>query len=282
MKILIVGGTSSLGRALKPVLSRIGNVITVGRKDCDINFDLNDSINKIILPKNVDVVIHAAAYFGGKNTKEILEAESVNVLGTLKICQAAIKARAKHFILISSLFSSLNENSPFYSIYALTKKQAEEITRYCFLTSSATLTILRPSQIYGDEDYFRKHQPFFYSIIDQVEEGKDITFYGSHDAQRNFIYIDDLTTIILKVVQNKIGGDFSCMFPKDVAYSQIAKAAIAAFRSKSDIHFLKDKPNVPDNIFNQNDSLYKKIDFYPQITIEEGMQKIAFYRKNRL
>ena len=41
MKTLIIGGTSSLGCALKPVFSKFGEVITAGRKNCDITMDLN-------------------------------------------------------------------------------------------------------------------------------------------------------------------------------------------------------------------------------------------------
>ena len=282
MKILIVGGRSSLGRALKPVLLRIGDVITVGRKDCDINFDLNDSIEKIKLPDNIDVVINTAAHFGGKTAEEVLEAENVNVLGTLKLCQAAVLAKAKQYILISSMSSCVNKNSEYYGIYSLSKKHSEEIAQYYCSTHSLPLTILRPSQIYGNEDYFRKHQPFLYTIIDRAEKGENITIYGSRDALRNYIYIDDLTNIILKVVQKKIKGTYSCTYPTNLTYSQIAKAAISAFGSKGRILFLKDKPDIPDNIFKNDNSLYKKIDFYPQITIKEGMLKIALFRRNRL
>ncbi|PIS42574.1 MAG: hypothetical protein COT24_02790 [Candidatus Kerfeldbacteria bacterium CG08_land_8_20_14_0_20_40_16] len=281
MKILISGGTSSLGRALKPVLSDFSEVITAGRKDCDITLDLTDPIDKTSLPPNVDVIVHTAANFGGKSDEEILATENINVLGTLKLCQAAARTKTKHFVLISTMFSCLKENSPFYNVYALSKKQAEEIARYYLSTSSIALAVLRPSQIYGNEDRFKEHQPFFYSIIDQVEKDKDIMFYGSHDARRNFIHIDDLTTIISKVVQKKTEGTYSCQHPTDVTYSEIAKAAITAYQSKSSIRFLKDKPDIPDNIFDKDDSLYKKINFYPQITIGEGMRKIALYRKVR-
>lgn len=281
MKIVIVGGQSSLGRALKPILAEFGEVITAGRNNCDIYLDLKDPLEKINLPNDSDVIIHTAALFGGKTAKENLETEEVNVLGTIKICQAAIRAKAKHFILISSIFACLKDDSPFYNIYALSKKQAEEIARYCFSTSSTALAILRPSQIYGNEDYFRKNQPFFYTLVDQAEKGEDITLYGSHDARRNFININDLTTIISRVVQNKIVGTYSCQYPTDVTYSEIAKAAIAAFMSKSNLRFLKDKPDISDNIFNKDDSLFNKIGFYPQVTIKEGMRKIALYRKGR-
>ena len=280
MKILIVGGTSSLGCALKPVLSEIGEVITAGRKECDIRLDLNDPIEKITLPNNIDAVIHTAAHFGGKTVEEILEAENVNVLGTLKLCQAAVQAKAKHFILISSMFSCLNKNSEYYNIYALSKKHSEEIAHFYCSLHSLPLTILRPSQIYGNKENFRRHQPFFYMMIDKAENGEDITIYGSNDALRNYIYIDDLVKIIEKVVQNKIEGIYSCMYPIDLTYSQIAKAAILAFNSKGRIFFLKNKPDIPNNIFEKDGSLYKKIGFYPQISIKDGMKKIILYRKS--
>lgn len=279
MKILIVGGTSSIGCTLKPILSEFSEVITAGRKNCDVTLDLNDPIEKIALPNDIDVVIHTAAHFGGKTAKEILEAERINVLGTLKLCQAGVHAKATHFVLISSVFSCLKENSKHYCIYALSKKHSEEVASFYCSTHSLSLTILRPSQIYGNEDSFRIHQPFLYTMIDKAEKGEDITIYGSNDALRNYIHIDDLVHIISKVIRNKVEGTYSCMQTTDVTYSQIAKAAFIAFNSKGSVHFLKDKADIPDNIFEKNDSLYKKIDFYPQISIENGMKKIAHYRK---
>jgi nucleoside-diphosphate-sugar epimerase len=279
MKILLVGGTSSLGRALKPVFSEFSEVITAGRKNCDINLDLNDPIEKISLPNNMDAVIHTAAHFGGKTAKEILEAESVNVLGTLKVCQAAVQAKTNLFILISSIFSCLNRNSAHYSIYALSKKHSEELAEFYCSTHSMPLTILRPSQLYGNEENFRVHQPFFYTIIDKAEKGEDITLYGSNDALRNYMYIDDMVNIIVKVVQNKVEGTYSCVHPTDISYSHIAKAAFSAFNRTGKVSFLKERTDIPDNIFEKDDSLYKKIGFYPQVSIEEGMRRIALFRR---
>jgi nucleoside-diphosphate-sugar epimerase len=278
MKILISGGTSLLGTALKPGLSKFSVVITAGRHNCDIFMDLRDSIERISLPEDLDVVIHTAAHFGGTTDKDLFEAEYVNVLGTLKLCQAAVQAKARHFILISSIYSCLNEYSDHYGIYALSKKHSEEITRLYSSMHSLPLTILRPSQIYGNEDRFRKHQPFIYAMADKAEAGEGIAIYGSNDPLRNYIHIDDVVSIISKVVQYKVKGIFPCMHTRDITLSEIARAAISAFRSKGGVHFLRERADIPDNIFEKDDLLYKTIDFYPQISIEEGMKKIAFHR----
>ncbi len=278
MKILLIGSTSSLSQSLIPKLEQIGTVITAGRKNCDFLIDLSDAKKSIVLPRGIDVLIHTAAHFGGETDSEILEAENVNVLGTLKICQAAVQAMAKHFILISSMSAILKENSEYYGIYALSKRHSEEIAKFYCSIYSLPLTILRPSQIYGNQDNFSSHQPFIYSMIDNAEKGEPIRIYGSKDAIRNYIHIDDLNEIILRATEQKIEGTYSCMSPTDVAYSRVANAALDAFQSKGSLHFLKDKEDIPDNIFEKDNSLYEKINFYPQISIEAGMKMIAEYR----
>src|SRR5438045_2935704 len=111
MKAVIVGGTSSLGSALRAILFKSCEVVTAGRTNCDLALDLTWPLERMLLPDDVDVIVHTAAHFGGKTAAEIVEAENVNVLGTLKLCQAAANAEARHFIFISSIFASLGEDS---------------------------------------------------------------------------------------------------------------------------------------------------------------------------
>lgn len=279
MKVLIVGGNSNLGRVLKNKLEKYYETISTGRKNCDFFLDLNDSENKIIFPDDVEVVIHCAAHFGGTSDTEILEAESVNVLGTLKLCQAAVRHRVKHFVFISSIFTQVEENSKNKNIYTITKRHAEEMITFYMSKQEISFTILRPSQFYGDTDAYRLHQPFFYYILDKVEKEEEVVFFGSNDALRNFIHVEDVASIILKVIQTNTNGIFACQQLNDVRYSEVAYAAIKAFSSSSIIRFDYSKPNIPDNIGPIDISLYKTIGYYPAINIGEGIKRIATYRK---
>jgi nucleoside-diphosphate-sugar epimerase len=279
MRILIVGGASSLGCALKPVLSAFAEVITAGKSGCDIKLDLRDPPGKMALPDGVDVVINTAAKFGGKTPQEILETADVNVLGVLRLCIAAVQAGVKHFVHLSSIYASLEKGAPNFGIYSMTKRHSEEIVEFFCSSHSLPLTILRPSPIYGDSGSFRKHQPFLYAMIDKAERGEPITIYGSNDARRNYIHVDDLAKIIARVVQLRVEGTYSCAHTRDVTFSQIARAAFSAFGHPAQTEFLKGKPDVPDNVFGLDDSLYKMIDYHPQMTIEEGMRRVAIYRK---
>ena len=275
MRVVIVGGTSSLGSALKTALSGRCEVITAGRTTCDIEFDLTWPLERMAFPKDVDVIVHTAAHFGGKAAADIVDAEHVNVLGTMKLCEAAADATARHVILVSSVFASLNEDSAQYGVYALSKRHSEDVARFVCASRSLPLAVLRPSQIYGAGPRFRVHQPFLHAMLDKAKKGEDILLYGSHDPWRNFIYIDDLTAVICKVIDARIVGTYSCQHPDNVTYSQIAKAAFQAFDTKGSVRFLRDKPDIPDNVFPRDNALYEAIQFRPRITIEDGLRRIA-------
>lgn len=280
MKVVIVGGTSSIAVALKPKLTPFCEVITAGRNNCDIDLDLSDDLEKIVLPEDVDVVIHTAAHFGGNLAHEIIDAENINVIGTLKLCEAAVNAKVKYFIYISSIFASLPPEAPNYSIYALSKKQSEELATYYCGLHHLPLIILRPSHLYGTQPSFRKHQPFFYSIIDKARNSEDLMLYGTNDPIRNYLFMDDLSEIIIKVIQQKVTGIYSCTQMTDVSYSQIGEAAYKVFETSGNVIFLEDKPNIPSFEYDKDDALYQKIGFYPQVSLEEGIRKIEANTQN--
>jgi nucleoside-diphosphate-sugar epimerase len=281
MRVLIVGGNSLVASALKPVIKESSEIITAGRANCDIYLDLNDPIENIVFKEKYDTVIHLAAAFKGKTVAQIMETEYVNVLGTLKLCKAALEAGIEHFVLISSIYAQLPYISSFYSAYSMSKKHSEDMAQLFCNTYKLPLTILQPTQLYGDSDEFRLHQPFLYFIADKAQKNEDIFIYGSHDPKRNFLHVNDFAKILTNVVKYQAIGTFQCTNLVDVSFVQIAQAAISAFQSNSKIFFEADKANIPDNIFEHDHSLYKIINYQPTINIEEGMRRIAHHRKQK-
>jgi len=279
MKILIVGGSSSLAQVLRPVLSSFAEVLTAGRSGCDMALDLSWEDKQFHLPEGLDAVVHLAAHFGGKDFAGVLAAEQVNVLGSLKLCHAAQRAGVRHLVQVSTIFAGLREDSPFFSSYALSKRHAEDVVRLYCSSANLPLTILRPAQIYGVGAAFRKHQPFLYNIIDKSEKNEEIVFYGSNDAQRNMIHAEDVAEVIAQVVRLRLQGLYACPSMTNVRYSEIAAAAVKAFDSSSQVRFAADKPDILDNAFEPDDRLYRHIEFFPRVTLEHGMKKEAAYRK---
>lgn len=269
MNILLVGGKSDLSKYLYPILSKNHNVITAGRHGCDVEMDITKDIN---IPDDIDVIINTAGYFNINSDEDYLNAIDVNVLGALKLCIEAKGKNVKHIIHISSISAEIDdEKSKFYSIYAISKRQADEVLENYCKKNNLNYTILRPSQLYGVNTK-KEHQPLFYLMLDKASKGEKISIYGTNDAKRNYINFEDFANIVSKVVELKIFGKYSCQYPQNLSYSQIAKTAFNVFGYKENIKFLKEKADIPDNIFDYNDDLYKKINYYPQIDIEKGIK----------
>lgn len=274
--ILIIGANSALAKEVILILVQEHTVITAGRNNCDIYCDVAEGV---MVPAGVDIIVNFAAAFGGVGDEEIREAEKTNTQGILNVCIAAKKAAVKHVINISSIFALLDQSSPFYSIYAVTKKHADELAQFYCKLNKIPLTILRPSQIYGDSDSFKQHQPFFYELIDKAQAGKDMSIFGNNDARRNYIHASDLSEIIRHVIKKQVEGTYVCTYPDDVTYSQIAFSAQETFGKGGKVIFDKNKPDTPDNIFTKDLIIYEKLSYTPQISIETGIKRIKEYRE---
>lgn len=277
MKILLVGSNAALSESLIPILSKEYEVIKAARKNADLCLDLEKEIN---IPIDVDVIVNVAAYFD-TDTANIIKSYETNTIGALKLCLEAKKQKIKHFIQISSAFASASSNSPYYTQYAISKRHTDEIVEYFCNTNQIPLAVIRPSQIYGDSNSFRKNQPFFYTMIDRAECGEDITIYGSHNPLRNYIHADDVAYSIYEIIIQKIEGVFSCMYPQNTSFAEIAEAAFDVFNSNGKTVFLKEQKDIPDNIFEKDLHLYETINRFPQIDLKTGIKRIKDFRNKK-
>lgn len=274
--VLIIGASSALAQEVMPRLAQGYTLVTAGRSGCDVTIDITQPF---VVPKEIDVVVNFAAHFGGTSDEDIMGAVRTNSVGALNICRAAHSAGVEHVITVSSVFTLLDESSPSYSIYALTKKHGDELAEFYCKQHSLPLTILRPSRIYGDSDIFAKNQPFLYQLIDKAQNGEDITIYGTNDASRNYIHSYDLAEIIARSIARRPEGAFVCTYLTNSTYSEIARSAQRVFGKGGSVSFLEDKPDIPSDVFSLDPSLYRQLDYQPQISIEAGIARIKQYRE---
>ncbi|WP_435213927.1 NAD-dependent epimerase/dehydratase family protein [Luminiphilus sp. nBUS_16] len=278
MKVLLVGGSSSLALAVRTALPSSIDVVSGGRHGCDVQLDLMSPAEELLIP-SVDTVINCAANFGGTAAPQMLAAEDVNVLGVLKLAQACFLGGASHFLSVSSIFATLNSGSPFFNVYALSKRHSDELLQLYCRQAGMPLTILRPGQFYGEWDSFRMHQPLIYSFLDKAESGEEIVINGNNDALRNFVYVDDVAQVIVRIIERAVLGTYNCCALRNVRFSQIAERAVEAVGSQSEIRFDRSKPDIPDNGFDADNTLFQAIDFQPKVSLSEGFQKIVARRR---
>lgn len=179
MKILLTGGTGSVGKAICERLDREGDRVTViGRhetaetgnadyRQCDVtDFDCLLEVSR-----GMDAVIHLAGIPSpGRPAQNVFQ---TNVTGTFNVYEAALRNGIGRVVTASSInafgffygvkppllpYLPLDEEAPGFTTdpYSFSKEQVEEIGRYYYRRSGITGAAIRIPWVYhgGQESLF--------------------------------------------------------------------------------------------------------------------------------
>ncbi len=275
LAVLLVGGRSAVAHRLLPRLTTIAQVTTAGRGGCMLELDLSQPTARWELPARTDVLINLAAD-GARGGWAALDcANAVNAVGALRLCEAARAVGARHVVHISSIHASLPPSSPLFSAYSLTKRHGEELVQAACRHLGLSLTVLRPTRLYGPPDLFRHLQPAFFAILDKVADNVDVVIAGGHDPLRNFLHVDDLAEVIVQCVERRIDGTFDVVHPENATLASVARAGAQAFGSRSQVRIESTGTRIVDDGYGPDEQIYSATGYTPQYSVTDGIAAIA-------
>lgn len=244
---------------------------------------------RIFEAEQPDAVIHLAAMAGVRPSIEdpMLYTE-VNIFGTQNILEACAKNNVKHFIFASS--SSVygnNEKIPFsetdsvdnpISPYAATKKAGELLCHtYASLHDMAT-TCLRFFTVYGPR---QRPDLAIHKFARLILEGKEIPFYGDGRTERDYTYIDDIVSGVLKSLElnmNQQGKSYEVINlggSHTISLSKMVRTIEEALDQKARLKLL---PKQQGDVERTNADISKAqalLNFQPSTSFEEGVARFA-------
>ena len=211
-KIFITGALGFVGRALSAAYRELG-AQTCGldvRSDASANVVAGD----VSRPEewqhvlaDCDLVIHTAAIVTNNVSRE--EAWRVNVLGTRRVLDAAIKAGVKRFVHVSSLAAmrfntedKADESAPVMPTgnpYVDTKIASEQVVLAAHSAGEINCTIIRPADIYGPNS-----RPWTLIPVQMIQRGLFLLPANGQGVFRA-IYIDDLVNGIMLAAEKNAG-----------------------------------------------------------------------------
>lgn len=198
---------------------------------------------------NIDVVIHLAAITSLPQCEsDPYECIDVNVGGTANILNAA-RNKGLHVIVAST--SAIYENNdsktaPFKEgddvmprlFYPLSKHLMEEVIQSYIFNYDMNVTTLRFFNVFGPrQDIHRKSPPLINYIVRQIKQKQPITLYSSGNHPRDYIHVDDVVSMIEKVLPRTDSQVFNVCTGTLTSVSDIvvyAKKAFGSFDYKFD------------------------------------------------
>lgn len=205
-KILIIGGCGFIGSHVADFLINKGNKVIVfdrnkpKHKNTKIKYFLGDILTSKILEKLIkysEIVYNFAAIadidYARLEPKKTVE---INILGTVKILNFCKKYKINRFIQASTIYASSQEGG----FYAVSKRSAEEYIIEFSKIFNLKFTILRFGSLYGERA--DKNNGIKKLIYDAKKNNK-LTYRGSKNASRRYIYVKDAAILCGEIIQKK-------------------------------------------------------------------------------
>jgi uncharacterized protein YbjT (DUF2867 family) len=202
--ILITGATGYIGRHL------VARLIAQGERPRCLVRDMNrakrilhsdnvelvlgsttspDSLDAAV--KGVDTIVHAAFLTADRKQSATNEYEKTNVQGTANLIKAAKKADIKRLIEISGLGTKPDKPGSYMQGRYLSEKMLKE--------SGLDWTIVQPSVLFG------KNAPFIKGLADLIRTAPVVPLIGGGKIMFQPIWVEDVVTVIIKVLQDPTG-----------------------------------------------------------------------------
>ena len=293
---VVTGGAGFIGSNLVDHLVRIGhkvivldnfvsgkkaNLIHHKKKDVKIiRIDISKSKNLEKYFKRVDYVFHLAGLAeiipSIKNPKKYF---NTNVLGTLKVVEAAKRAGVKKLIYAASsscygspknLPTSEKEKIDIKHPYGLTKFLGEQLVLKYATNFNMPNISFRFFNVYGPRlNMSGQYSAVFGNFLKQKKNNKPLTIVGDGKQTRDFIHVDDLTNAFIKVAKSRLVNKiYNLGSGKEITINKIANL----FGGKKT--FIPKRPREPKRSLANISKIKKDINWKPTITIQEGIKRL--------
>ncbi|OAA86964.1 dTDP-glucose 4,6-dehydratase [Clostridium ljungdahlii] len=255
-----------------------------------------------------DIVVNLAAQAGVrysiKNPEAYVESNLVGFFNILECCRHSYdegKKGVQHFVYASSssVYGS-NKKVPYstedkvdnpVSLYAATKKSNELIAHAYSNLYGIPSTGLRFFTVYGPAG---RPDMAYFSFTNKMVKGEKIQIFNQGDMYRDFTYIDDIITGVVKVMQKtpeltedgvpyhvyNIGNNK----PESLMYfvETLEKCLISEgiIEKQAEKEFLPMQPGDVYQTYADVDELVRDFGFKPGTSLEKGLRQYAkWYRE---
>jgi len=224
MKLLLLGCNGFLGSRLLPMFERTGHEVMAPRSS---ELDLTKPPANLEAFGNPDVVVHAAAIYGGmpfdmENQAQIF---TQNMKMNVHAFEIAAALKARQIVTIGSACSYpgvadkyLSEDDlftgplhPTVECHGFTKLAMIAGNRAYFASHGLAGIHLLPANLYGPGDVYQERRAHVVAALlkkftDAVETGSDVELLGDGTPIREFMYIDDLALAVVRACETRVDG----------------------------------------------------------------------------
>jgi len=296
MKTLVTGGAGFIGSNLTRALLDGGHTVTVldnlssgYRQNLqpyhDVRFlegDIRDQRMVAEAINGVEVIFHLAASVGNKRSIDdpISDAE-INVIGTLRLLEAARKAGVRKIVTSSSagIFGELKtlpirEDHPIEpdSPYGASKLcEEKECLAYAKLFGLETVC-LRYFNVYGINQRFDAYGNVIPIFAFQMLSWQPLTIYGDGEQTRDFVNVRDVVQANLKAsLTTGVSGAFNIGSGTRISINKLAELMAEVSGIAPDVRYRPPRPGDVRDSLADISAATAVFGYMPRIDLSDGL-----------
>jgi UDP-glucose 4-epimerase len=296
MKALVTGGAGFIGSNLVSLLIESGHEVVV-LDNCSSGYRENlagfpvarliegDVRDQETLDDAVDgceVIFHLAASVG--NTRSIehpIEDSEVNVLGTLRVLEAARHHSVRKVVFSSSagIFGELKtlpirEDHPVEpdTPYGASKLAAEKLCLAYAKLHPLECICLRYFNVYGVNQRYDAYGNVIPIFAHRVLNGQPMTIYGDGEQTRDFVHVRDVAQANLRAALTpRLSGAFNIASGTRITINRLAALMLAASGIDTRIEYEAPRKGDVRHSLADISAAQAAFGYQPAVRLEEGV-----------
>jgi UDP-glucose 4-epimerase len=302
MRVLVTGGAGFIGSHLVDRLIADGHDVCVldnlstgkmknlsGVTDSDnlrlVEADIRRIPNSLLVRlRRVDAVCHLAAVTNVQESiRNPIITNDVNLVGTLKVLQAARKLKAKRVVFASSaaVYGMVKqfpvredaEVAPI-SPYGASKAASELYCRTFEENYGVETVSLRYFNVYGPRQVSSQYSGAISIFADRLFRGRPLTIFGDGSQSRDFVYVSDVVDATVRALRRRFESRvFNIASGTETTIRQLAETMQSLAARRTEVKFMPTRSGDPYRSLADISTARTELGFDPRTSLRDGLSK---------
>jgi UDP-glucose 4-epimerase len=308
MRIVVTGGAGFIGSHLVDAFVGAGHEVVVidnlwahggGRREnvhpraSLVHMDIRDEdVERIFQEFKPEVVCHHAAQHSVSiGVRDPQYDASVNIIGMLKLLDAAVTAGVRKIIFASSAATygdvarlPVDEESPQCpsSPYGISKMVAEHYLRFYRSKHGLDYTALRYGNVYGPGQDPNGEAGVIAIFIGRFLAGEGIRIDWDGEQTRDYVYVDDVVRANLASLNAGSGETFVVGTGRKTSVNEIYQALVAVTGQEVPITRAPQRPGDIREVYFDPAKAARELGWHAEVELADGLgATVAYFRDRR-
>ncbi len=304
MKILVTGGAGFIGSHIAETYLEDGHEVTIvddlsmGSKDNVpagarfVELDITtDSFSRFVMDERFDAINHHAAHMELRvSVDKPVHDATINILGSLRLLEAARKSDVQHVILASTAavlgeFTELpaTESHPVRPIapYGVSKRAMELYADYERIVHGMSISVLRYTNVYGPRQNPNGESGVIAIFLEKFLKGAVPTIHGDGSQERDYLHVHDVACANRAALITRAQGIYHVCSDSAASVNDVVSMLRSALGTDAEVVHGPAKAGDPAKTRGSHAAFSALTGWRPSTPLEEGIRATAEWFRQR-